>query len=477
MLLVAVIVVWTLPLDGQVIITTERGLGFPAPQIRLKPAAPTPGQEAKIWVTDAEPWAHVLLTVDNAPAQLEESYQNPDQSWTWIWRFTAPEKEGYPIIFYRDCHRGCNIRGQVEIGVRLAEDNVGLVPTKLGVIFPSPTRDWHNRQAWGVDLTYATLADEAPWGIDHLATRVRHHQEKGVLMLVRVDYAPGQTLPPAGDDVALAEFLAYTARLARDERLKDVHGYIIGSGYNAFTSNQRDIDRAVTPEWYARVFNGYGQRVTQKDNVVQIIRRENPQVDILVGPVRPWNSDQNGTQTYTLDAPWLNYFNTLVFYLEESRHVKTEAGLTRVGPDGFAIEAPGNPSAPELGQTAPAKEPGLDLQRATWDGAQTGFGIYRDWLAIINSYPATKNLPVYISSTNTFVRTDDITPAQNYPQGWLTAAQAEIQQTPQIKSLIWFMDDLGDDDQWAAFSLTQQSGRLADAAEEFDRLLQGDAHE
>ncbi len=472
-----VVIIWFLPLDGQVVITTERGLGFPQPQIRLQPVAPEPGEAVTVWVTDAEPWAHVLLTVDHVPAELEQSNQNPDQSWTWVWGFTAPDHDAYPISFYRDCHTGCQLRGHAEIGAGRADALRDLSPTKLGVMFPSPDREWHNRQAWAVDLAYATLADEEPWGIDYLASRVQQQQAKGLLTLVRVDYAPDQTLPPAGDEVALAEFLEYTARLARDERLQDVYGYIIGSGYNAFSSNQRDLERVITPEWYARVFNGYGRTVIQQDNVAQVMRRENSQIRLLVGPVRPWNLDQNGSQIFTIDAPWLNYFNTLIFYLEESRMEKASVGLSQIGPDGFAVEAPGNPSAPELGQRSPAQEPGLDLPRTTWDGAQVGFGIYRDWLAVVNSHPSTKNLPVFINSTNTFVRKEGITPAQNYPSGWLTKAMDEVQQTPQIKSLVWFMDDLGDDTQWAAFSLTQQSGQLVKAAEEFDRLLQGEQGE
>lgn len=38
--------------------------------------------------------------------------------------------------------------------------------------------------------------------------------------------------------------------------------------------------------------------------------------------------------------------------------------------------------------------------------------------------------------------------------------------------LSWFIDDFPHDSQWDLFSLTQQPGRLIDAAEEFDALLQ-----
>lgn len=51
------------------------------------------------------------------------------------------------------------------------------------------------------------------------------------------------------------------------------------------------------------------------DNVMQTIRTENAFVRILVGPVQPWNWDQDGEHPHTIDVPWLNYMNTLVIYL------------------------------------------------------------------------------------------------------------------------------------------------------------------
>ncbi len=105
-----------------------------------------------------------------------------------------------------------------------------LVPTKLGVVFPDAARNWHGRSGWGVELTYADLATEEHWGIDDLAVRVEQAKAAGLRVLVRVDYAQGQSVPPTGDNVALDLYLRYLERLARDERLGDVYGYLIGSG-------------------------------------------------------------------------------------------------------------------------------------------------------------------------------------------------------------------------------------------------------
>ena len=112
------------------------------------------------------------------------------------------------------------------------------------------------------------------------------------------------------------------------------------------------------------------------------------------------------------------------------------------------------------------------MPRDAWNGAQAGFRVYRDMLDAINAYPSTRGLPVYITATNTFVAGEDIPPAQNYPQGWLTAALQEVNAEPQVHALCWFLDDdRSGDARWNYFSLTERSGRLVYAAEEFDALL------
>jgi hypothetical protein len=163
--------------------------------------------------------------------------------------------------------------------------------------------------------------------------------------------------------------------------------------------------------------------------------------------------------------------NLLVAALDQSAQAKAAAGIPLVAPDGFALQAPGRPDAPELAEQERAQEPRLDLQRDEWAGAQAGFRVYQDWLAIINAYATTRGLPVYITSTNTFAHDRGIPPAQNYPQGWLTTALEVVNQEPQVQALCWFLDYFPHDTQWEWFSLTRQPGRLIDAAEEFDLLL------
>lgn len=463
---------WLLPISGQVmVIPGGATLTLLWPHMRLEPPAPRPGESVTLWVTDVTPWANVLLTVDGRPLPLRDWQANAGGTWTWRWTFTI--SEGSTLIFYHSCHTGCVERGRMTLGrTPPAQPRRGL-PTKLGVVFASPQRDWHGRSGWDVELTYARLADQEHWGIDDLATRVQRASAQGLRVLVRVDYAQGQSLPPTSDHLALSEYLQYLQRLARDDRLRSVYGYIIGSGYNALDSNTLAPERPATPAWYARLFNGYGEAPTHADNAVQVIRGENPQVRVLVGPVRPWNTDQDGERRYAIDVPWLNYMNTLVALLDESARAKAASGIPLAAPDGFAVNAPGRPDAAKQEGHAGADEPRIELRRAEWGEAQAGFRIYRDWLAIINAYPATRGLPVYITATNTFASDEGTVPAQNYPRGWLTTALAVIEHEPQVQALCWFIDeDLSGDTRWDWFSLTRHPGRLIDAAEEFEALLQ-----
>jgi hypothetical protein len=320
-------------------------------------------------------------------------------------------------------------------------------------------------------LTYARLADAEFWGIDDLALRIRQATNKGLRVLVRVDYDQGQSIPPAGEHLALSAYLAYLQRLARDARLDGVYGYVLGSGYNSLDGNTQLPERPATPEWYARMLNGYGEPPEHTDNAIQVIRSENPHVRVLVGPVRPWNVDQSGARRYQIDVPWLNYMNTLVAALDASARSKLAAGTSLVSPDGFALHVPGWVDAPALGEQEKAQEPHRDLYRDEWGKAQAGFRVYGDWLAVINAYSTTRGLPVYITSTNTFTR-QEIPPAQNYPSGWLAAAFAEIRDQPQVRALCWFVDyDRSGSDAWDWFSLAAKPGRMTYAAKEFDRLL------
>lgn len=467
---------WLLPIDGQILVmpnTWQQEQTWP--QVRLDTTGLRPGQTATVLIRDPTPWPYVKLLVDGREAVLQ-GYESSlargveAEIWQWTYTFPLPEAGGYELSFYHSCDNGCRPWTTVTAGARRARAPRALVPTKLGVVFPDPARQWHERQAWAVELTYATLAEEEYWGIDDLARRVQRATTQGLLVLVRVDYAQGQSLPPAGDSVALDRYLDYVRRLARDARLANVHGYMIGSSYNSAGANSLAPDRPVTPQWAARVFNGYDTEADRADNVLSVIRAENPAARVLVGPLTPWNEDQGGTRPYDVDAPWLNYMNTMVAAIDEAARARSATGISRMAPDGFALQAPGRP---ELAGSDEAGEPRLELTLPEWPGAQAGFRVYEQWRDIINDYPGTRGLPLYISATNTYHPQQGTPPAENYPQGWLTSALDVANGDPQVAALIWFMDYFPHDDQWDFFSLSERRGQLVEADEEFTELLQG----
>jgi hypothetical protein len=479
---------WLLPISGQVVVIPEdRSAALPWPRITMSPVAVELGQTATIEVTDVAAWGHVRLTINGAPARLERWWQTPGGAWTWQWTVRLTEEttgspaRGLVVAFYRDCDTGCVQRGQMVIGgpsAPLPPPTPGFgAPTKLGVVFANPERDWHGRQGWDVELTYARLADswaeaDVRWGIDQLAARVHRARQQGLRVLVRVDFDRGQSLPPAGDELALSEYLGYLRRLARDDRLAEVYGYIIGTGFNAADSNQLAPDRSVTPAWYARLFNGAGEPVARADNAVQTIRAEHPQVRVLVGPVRPWVAEPAGEADAASPAPWLAYMDRLAATLDAGARAKAAAGIPGVAPDGFALHTPGRPElATALTGGSGAAEPRLSLTRPETGAAQLGFRVYQDYLAIINAYPTTRGRPAYITSTNTFAPGEGTPPAQNYPKGWLTTALQVINEEPQVAALCWFMDGPLEDEQWQWFRLSRPTGNTIDAATEFDALL------
>lgn len=459
---------WLLPISGKLAYIPD-ALPQPSwPQISINKID---DELLEIIVQDVTPWAFVRLELAGTEATLVDSVQKPDRVWQWKW-LVRGTPDSTTINLYHSCDSGCQLWTKAETSVVTPTPSPNeLVPTKLGLVFANPERDWHNRQGWDIEITYSQLAEEQFWGIDDLAQRVRQAHQNGLRVLVRVEYTQGQSIPPPDDYAALDSYLHYVRRLARDERLADVYGFIIGSNFNTTSANAQSPENPVTPAWYAQVFNGYGIDTDIHNNALEIIRNENKQAQVIVGPVNPWNSDQTGDIAYQIDVPWLNYMNSVVTYINAAAAAKIEHGISDTAPDGLAIQAFGRVDAPELSPEQRAQEPFIDLYRDDWGEAQAGFRIYQDWLDIINQYQYTAGKPVYINASNTFDSETGRFPTDNYPEGWLSSALEAINQEPQIRTLGWFMDGFSHDEQWAMFSLTTPRGLLMEASQEFDAIL------
>lgn len=461
-----------LPIPAKMmLINPENHTSMLWPKMELKPENPKPGETVELIIYDVIPWIHVIITLDGITYEPFEYESKEDALYTWKWRFVLPEGEGHEIVFYHNSDTGAIERARTMIGGKTKkEKSEHFLPTKLGVFLANPQRDWYGRSGWNLELTYVKKDKDKYWCVNDLAHRVSESAEKGLRVLVRIDYDTGHSIPRKNDKLALSEYLAFLRRLARDQRLKDVYAYIIGSGYNKCTIEDKQEKKNITPGWYARVLIGFKEKPSHTDNVIQVMKAEDPCVRIFVGPLTPWISDQTGNRVYPLDTPWLNYMNTLVWAIHKTTIEKSDNGISMVLPDGFAIPCPGRPGA--FDNNNAYKEPTLDLRLSQWHGAQGGFRIFEDWMNIINSYHTTKGLPLFIVTTNTFCIDEGIPPAQNYPAGWLATALDVINKEPQIKGMVWFLDYFPHGTAWEYFSLTRKKGNMLYASEDFESLLQ-----
>lgn len=475
LLVVAVILYVLIPIPGVVQYRSQpQQNAWPRVTFERVWKAVTNSDMLDIYVEDITPWVYVRLETDEFAAGTLIEHGGFSEEQVWLWHWSIPWDDDITWLeLYHSCHEGCQHWSTLYL--RATPPEIELppvrVPTKLCVVLPNPDRNWHGRQGWVVEITYAALAEGEFWGIHDLVRRVQRHIRNGLLVLVRVEYQQGQSIPPRNNVLQLEQYLRYARQLARDERLRGIYGYIIGSNFNTAASNSLAAGQYVTPEWYARVFNGYGVEPSLTNNAIQVIKNANPNINVLVGPVSAWNTDQDGREQFRINTPWLNYMNSILAYINESATTKSALGIDGAAPDGFAVQAFGRINHADVPAEEAFLEPRLSLRHNEWEAAQAGFQIYTDWLQIINSYPYTSGKPVFISATNTFDGTQSSVPAENYPPGWLTEAAHVIDQEPQIRSLCWFMDYFARDTQWSMFSLTDQPGQLAHAADEFELLL------
>lgn len=428
----------------------------------------------RVIAKDVVPWTHVLL--ENGTDQIVPlEHGGQDRTGAWVWEWILPEGSApFHLQFFHSCEKGCQTWGDAWVS---AADPFTITekttPTKLGVVLADPERNWHGKQGWSVEIAYADSLEEDYWSVDDLALRVRQLDANGVRVLLRVEFAQGQTLPAPSDYAGLETYLAYIEQLARDVRFDGVYGFIIGSNINAAWANTLATDgNVITPEWYARVFNGYGEGVERTDNVIESVRMVDPTLRLFVAPVSPWRDDQSGAVTNEIDVPWLNYMNSMVSYLDAAAEANRVVGVSDSAPDGFAVQAFGRVQASQVAFDR-AAEPYISLPRTEWNGAQSGFRVYEDWMAIINRYEHTKGKPIVINATNTLdISNEESRPIDNYPKGWLTNALDVVNGEPQIIAMCWFIDTFTHDERWNDYSLGAQKGLLRDGALEFEELLE-----
>jgi hypothetical protein len=301
-----------------------------------------------------------------------------------------------------------------------------------------------------------------------VAESVRVSHQAGRNVIVRVDYAEGQNLPPS--ESSLSSYVSTLTTICQNADFRNhAWGYIIGNEPNASFENSGLTP--MTPSWYARVFCGFGTSSNRTDNALQTIRGHQPSARVLIGAVGPWNTDANGSPAFTLDCPWLNYFNEMCQHIGEAMVFR---GLGAV--DGCAIHTygrvgtsgtlNGGKNEPHNHVQAPPPSP---------PSAWFGFTTYKNRLDVIDSHDlgGIAGSPIWITETNT--RTD--APSKDsYPSGWYIEALKQIYDSnaswERIMSVCWFVDrDYGD--HWPDEALTDPIEKCEDADDDFNQALVG----
>jgi len=324
---------------------------------------------------------------------------------------------------------------------------------------------------WDVELLFATAIDQVndPNGRSAVGARATQAKNLGLRVLVRVDHAPGQALPPTGDDAARTEYVLFLQAICQDAVYRDnVFGYIIGNEPNLRAENQRlnwAAGQRLTPEWYARICVGFGADPGDTGNAYSSIKTFQPNAWVLVGGVAPWSGDSGSDDAdrWQRDEPWLNYFHAVC------RRISSVGASIGRWPDAFAIHAYGRTGLPGSDGFS-REEPHREVPFGT-QGAQGGFRVYRDWLAIIDATGFDRALPIFVTETNTLT----VAPSsQSYPGGWYLEALQELRAAgPRFYALCWFVDN-DPSGGWVNERLTNAQGNCVLANEDFNAAIAAD---
>lgn len=231
-------------------------------------------------------------------------------------------------------------------------------------------------------------------GID--APNLQQIKDDGFTVIVRLAKQWGESVPVnSGEWAGFAASCASTVNAYQTITTK----WIVGNEMNA------NFDSNITAANYITIY-------TQCRAAIKAVQ---PDAEVLVAAVAPWNSSQNPGGPYA--HAWLNYMKALVDGLGTNC-------------DGFAIHAYGGRN----GDSDPR------------DDNYLGFAVYKDWMAIIGGNAAAAQKPVYLTEMNPFA--DGFGPTVGYPKyaysaGWIQKAYEEINawngaHTLKIRAACWF---------------------------------------
>lgn len=334
---------------------------------------------------------------------------------------------------------------------------------KIGSHWMHPDRLLHGRRSASIELAYFR-GGGAAFDIDGARERVKMALNKGCDVWLRIDYQPGQTLPPTGHEGALAEFRQWAVSVAADPDLGRSRGLICGNETN-LSAEWRESKIPLTAEWVARCVYGFGTSTGDTGNLYQVVKTANPAIKVLAPAVGPFNPESTGSVPYPAPdqrsrlSPWELYQHELALKCYQNNfHAPPDEVLfamhtySRVGGDGSA--------------NGGALEPSRDVREDQFQ-AQWGTRSLDDLLHAIRQANGNVLPTIVISEWNPGT---DAAPIDCYPDGLLQQVAKYVNSVPNVLALCSFVDqDLGD---WERFAMTTpDQPRLFAWDQDYDELL------
>lgn len=245
---------------------------------------------------------------------------------------------------------------------------------------------FHGKSRWDVEMIRV--------GID--TPNLQPIKDEGFTIIIRLGKNWGESVPKNSSEWnSFAASCAATVNTYKSFTNK----WIVGNEMNA------NFDSNIAASSYVSVY-------TLCRNAIKTVQ---PNAEVIVAAVAPWNSSQNPGGSYSY--AWLNYMQYLVNNLNDNC-------------DGFALHAYGGRN----GDSDPRND-------NYW-----GFGVYKDWMSIISANPYACTKPVYLTEMNCFADGfGSVTgyPKYSYSSGWIIKAYEEINNynlthNQLIKCACWF---------------------------------------
>ena len=252
-----------------------------------------------------------------------------------------------------------------------------------GVVFGGDAGHIYGIHDWGSGAS-GFFSGKTRWDVEMIRVGIdtpnlQQIVNDGFTLIVRLGKSWGESIPRNS-----SEWNSFAASCANTvNTYKNVtNKWIIGNEMNA------NFDSNIPASQYVTVY-------TLCRDAIKAVQ---PDAEVLVAAVAPWNASQNPGGSYSY--AWLNYMEYIVNHLNSNC-------------DGFAIHAYG----------------GRNGDNDPRDDNYWGFGVYKDWMAIINANPQTALKPVYLTEMNCFA--DGFGPTTGYPKypyssGWINKAFEEI---------------------------------------------------